>query len=155
MALNKITYDNKVALSPQPSVANINKVSDADMNEIKSIVNASIDEVNYLENVATGPSTINTETISGAEINRYIKIGRLCIFNFTMTAKAGWSSTALLASNLPKPLYGTRSFGLNTSTNVALRFSINTSGELHNAYSHTIPNNTQIIEGQIIYITED
>lgn len=39
MALNKITYDNKVALNPQPSVANINKVSDTDMNEIKTCVN--------------------------------------------------------------------------------------------------------------------
>jgi hypothetical protein len=35
----KITYDNKVSLNPQPSIANINKVSDADMNEIKTCVN--------------------------------------------------------------------------------------------------------------------
>jgi hypothetical protein len=35
----KITYEDKVALNPQPSIANVNKVSDADMNEIKSVVN--------------------------------------------------------------------------------------------------------------------
>lgn len=46
MALNKITYDNKVSLNPQPSIANVNKVSDADMNEIKSVVNAGIDQLN-------------------------------------------------------------------------------------------------------------
>ena len=41
----KITYENKVALNPQPSVANKNKVSDADMNEIKTSVNDLYDEV--------------------------------------------------------------------------------------------------------------
>ena len=41
----KITYENKVALNPQPSVANKNKVSDADMNEIKSSVNDLYDNV--------------------------------------------------------------------------------------------------------------
>lgn len=35
----KITYDNKVSLNPQPSIADINKVTDADMNEIKASVN--------------------------------------------------------------------------------------------------------------------
>ena len=39
----KITYEDKVALNPQPSVANINKVSDADMNEIKASVNELYD----------------------------------------------------------------------------------------------------------------
>lgn len=45
MALNKITYTDKVALSPQPSVAAVNKVSDSDMNQIKSVVNDAIDQV--------------------------------------------------------------------------------------------------------------
>lgn len=35
----KITYDDKVALNEEPSVAEINKVTDANMNEIKSSVN--------------------------------------------------------------------------------------------------------------------
>ena len=37
----KITYANKVALNPQPSIADENKVTDADMNEIKSVVNSN------------------------------------------------------------------------------------------------------------------
>lgn len=45
MALSKITYDTKVALNPQPDIANENKVTDADMNEIKSVVNNGIDQV--------------------------------------------------------------------------------------------------------------
>ena len=48
MSLNKITYSNKVSLNPQPSVANENKVSDADMNEIKSVVNGACDAVDLL-----------------------------------------------------------------------------------------------------------
>lgn len=41
----KITYDNKVALNPQPSIADINKVTDADMNEIKQVVNENAVEI--------------------------------------------------------------------------------------------------------------
>ena len=35
----QITYTNKVALNENPEIAAINKVSDDDMNEIKSVVN--------------------------------------------------------------------------------------------------------------------
>lgn len=45
MALSKITYANKSALNPQPSIADENKVTDANMNEIKSVVNNAIDQV--------------------------------------------------------------------------------------------------------------
>lgn len=45
MALSKITYATKVALNPQPSIAEENKVTDANMNEIKSVVNNAIDQV--------------------------------------------------------------------------------------------------------------
>lgn len=45
----KITYDNKVSLNPQPSIPNINKVSDADMNEIKNSVNTLYDFNRFLE----------------------------------------------------------------------------------------------------------
>lgn len=43
MALQKITYENKTALLAQPTIANINKISDTDMNEIKTVVNAICD----------------------------------------------------------------------------------------------------------------
>ena len=48
MALNKITYDNKVSLNPQPSIANVNKCTDSDLNEIKSVVNSAIDFCNEI-----------------------------------------------------------------------------------------------------------
>lgn len=37
----QITYTNKVALNENPEIADINKVTDDDMNEIKSVVNAN------------------------------------------------------------------------------------------------------------------
>jgi len=39
MAQNQISFDNKVTSNPQPSVPEINKVTDANINEIKSVVN--------------------------------------------------------------------------------------------------------------------
>lgn len=39
--MNEITYQNKVALNENPEIADINKVTDDDMNEIKSVVNTN------------------------------------------------------------------------------------------------------------------
>lgn len=53
MALSKITYDTKVALNPQPSVADVNKVTDDDMNEIKLVVNTNADKIGDLADLDT------------------------------------------------------------------------------------------------------
>lgn len=45
MALNKITWTNKTTLDPQPSIARENKCTDAYLNEIKTVVNDAIDQV--------------------------------------------------------------------------------------------------------------
>lgn len=45
MALTKITYTDKVSLDDQPSVAEVNKITDSNMNEIKTIVNAACDQI--------------------------------------------------------------------------------------------------------------
>lgn len=39
MVVQKITYDDKSYLNQNPSIADVNKVNDTDMNEIKSVVN--------------------------------------------------------------------------------------------------------------------
>lgn len=62
MALSKITYDNKETLVNQPSIANKNKITSGDMNEIKSVVNDNVDE---LKNKIT--ETIFTGTLRGTE----------------------------------------------------------------------------------------
>lgn len=43
MALQRISYENKTALIAQSGIADINKISDTDMNEIKTVVNAICD----------------------------------------------------------------------------------------------------------------
>lgn len=54
----KILYQNKVALNPQPSIPNENKVTDADMNEIKTSVNYLYD---YPIDVGTSGITNGTD----------------------------------------------------------------------------------------------
>lgn len=44
MAIQTITYPDKVALNENQSVADINKVTDDDMNEIKEVVNNNANE---------------------------------------------------------------------------------------------------------------
>jgi hypothetical protein len=52
-----ITYDNKSTLNPQPSVANVNKVTSDDMNEIKSVVNTNYGEVGDITTLNTTDKT--------------------------------------------------------------------------------------------------
>jgi hypothetical protein len=49
----KITWTNKTTLNPQPSIARENKCTDADLNEIKSVVNTNDDNVGDLTNLDT------------------------------------------------------------------------------------------------------
>lgn len=49
----KITYVNKETINPQPSVADKNKVTSNDMNEIKSVVNENDDNIGELSNLKT------------------------------------------------------------------------------------------------------
>lgn len=49
MAVNTITYANKVNLNENSGIAEINKVTDANMNEIKSVVNNNATELSNLQ----------------------------------------------------------------------------------------------------------
>jgi hypothetical protein len=48
MALTQITYSNKETLNEQPSIADINKVTADNMNEIKSVVNNGITTIDRI-----------------------------------------------------------------------------------------------------------
>lgn len=55
---SKITYEDKVALSDDPSVNEINKVSDENLNEIKTKFNQLVDELpNVIDNLTTASAT--------------------------------------------------------------------------------------------------
>lgn len=106
----KITFQDKVALNPQPSVANINKVSEADMNEIKSSVN---DNCSYSTNEicigewidgkplyrkvisSTTPSQVNT----GTNIYNATSMNIDKIINLSFTFKGTYNEYAT-ASNI-------------------------------------------------------
>ena len=49
----QITYTNKETLNEQPSIADKNKVTSSDMNEIKSVVNTNYGEVGDITNLTT------------------------------------------------------------------------------------------------------
>ena len=66
MAVQTITYDNKVALNTNPDIADTNKVTDSDMNMIKSVVNNNASETTTNANNITG--IINAEAYSTSEV---------------------------------------------------------------------------------------
>ena len=72
MEIQTITYDNKTALNVNADIPNINKVTDNNMNEIKSVVN---NNANVLGNIATALENIVSTIIeSGSNSNgSYIK----------------------------------------------------------------------------------
>lgn len=107
----QITYTDKVSLNVDPSVANINKVTDSDMNEIKNVVNGNdtlmgdlttltttskasivgaINEVNGMFNYSTTEKPVGTWS-DGSTIYRQVLSG---------TTPAGTSSA--LVSNVDK-----------------------------------------------------
>ena len=54
MEQDLITYEDKVALDEQPSVADINKVKDTDMNQIKNVINGINNGSQPLNNLVVG-----------------------------------------------------------------------------------------------------
>lgn len=71
MAIQTITYTDKVALNENPNVAEINKVTDDNMNEIKSVVNNNATETSTnTTNITTNTTKItNLQTYSTNETN--------------------------------------------------------------------------------------
>lgn len=71
----KITYTNKVTLNPQPSIADENKVTDDNMNEIKQVVNTNDDTVQGIingEKYSTTEVKTNKTWIDGKPIYRKV-----------------------------------------------------------------------------------
>lgn len=63
--IKNITYENKEAIQNNPDLPKKNMVTDADMNEIKNVVNNNADELNTtkenVENLQEGQGTANTD----------------------------------------------------------------------------------------------
>lgn len=104
MAIQTIQYQNKVALNTNPEIADINKVTDNDMNEIKSVVNNNANNAGDLSNLTT-PTTdnlvnaINSIVESGSNANgnwiKYSDGTMLCWKTYTFSNLAfntAWGS---------------------------------------------------------------
>ena len=63
----KITYSNKETLNAQPSIADKNKVTSDDMNEIKSVVNTNYGEVGDINNLNTTDKTSIVNAINSMQ----------------------------------------------------------------------------------------
>lgn len=64
MAVQTITYDDKSYLNQNSSIADVNKVSDTDMNEIKSVVNNNANEItNVINNMAFSTTEVKTNEV--------------------------------------------------------------------------------------------
>ena len=112
----KIAYANKVALNPQPSVADKNKVKASDMNEIKSVVNTNYGEAGDITNLkTTDKSSIvnainelkNAETYSTSEIKtNKVWIDGKPIYNKVITGTLPTTnySTFITVANLDTPI---------------------------------------------------
>ena len=66
MAIQTIQYQNKVALNTNPEIADINKVTDNDMNEIKAVVNNNATETSI--NSTNIANIINADVYSTTEV---------------------------------------------------------------------------------------
>lgn len=73
--MGQITYENKVKINDNPSIPDINKVTDDDMNEIKSVVNENYQELTNLISNGTGYVKYNDGTL--------ICYGKTSVFNIS------------------------------------------------------------------------
>lgn len=168
MALTKITYDNKVALNPQPSVANTNKCTDSDLNEIKSVVNSAIDQVDTntsdigniqtnitnMQTITEGVGTPNNTYVSSVENNKWTRYGDIVCFGFIIATNNTWDLTSVIFTGLPKAKNGFRFMGLWANNTTPLRLEITENGELKNSWGEC-PTGSQTVEAYVSYITKD
>lgn len=69
--MSKITYTNKVALNENIDIPNENKITDDDMNEIKTVVNNNDDELITINTKLTNANAYSTtETVVGTWMNK-------------------------------------------------------------------------------------
>ena len=93
---NKITWADKVALQEKPDVVAENKVTAADMNQIKTSVNETIEEMP--SNLKNGIAEGSLRTVSSAEESDSYKLGKYAFAEGGSTKASGDYSHAEGAS---------------------------------------------------------
>lgn len=93
MAVQTITYDDKQYLNQNSEIADVNKINDTDMNEIKTVVNNNATELTNVINAevySTNEVKTNKVWIDGKPIYRKVLTG---------TKNAGWTDISISAIN--------------------------------------------------------
>lgn len=122
--MSKITYDDKIDLHVDSSIANINKVSASDMNEIKTAVNDNADDITALDTPEKWVAVGETAPTDGRRV--WFSKNERNLFNYKTIVGGdiiGADPTIRLSSR--QPLYlanGTYTFSTNQPS--PFRYSI-------------------------------
>lgn len=109
----KITYTDKVSTEVDPTIPEINKITDANMNEIKSVVNDNYDYSIYIGEEADATSDtkllIETDTLAslGTEITNTYSTSQVLGYSANYVNNLNTYSTTeqRIGTYLGKPLY--------------------------------------------------
>ena len=105
--MSKITYQNKVALNENPSVADVNKVRADDLIEIKNVVNANDDNVGDLADLKTTDvsSVVNAiNELIGELGNNYIKFSNGILITWGETSAFNISTSSQTNNDITLPV---------------------------------------------------
>jgi hypothetical protein len=106
-----ITFADKVTLDPQPSVARENKVTDDDMNEIKSVINSKVGDVDNLDTTSnTIVGAINENNASIKSIGKLLWEGTFSSGSITVDGLSNYTIIVVMLEG-DVPCIGTANWG--------------------------------------------
>ena len=125
MAVQTITYDNKSYLNQNANIPNVNKVTDSDMNEIKTVVNNNASELTGLANqfgdyIVEEGGDFSTNLYIKYANGIMVQYGRIQVSVAISTALGSvFRTSSTVQKNLVESFYDT-SYVIVTTANAAL-----------------------------------
>lgn len=116
----KITFEDKVALNVNSDIADVNKVNDSDMNEIKNVVNTNDDNTTNNSNAIGNLSSLNT-----ADKNNLVSAINEVNDNDVLKGTYSTNETKI-GTWMGKPLYRKvlSTIGLSSETKKSINYNI-------------------------------
>lgn len=109
MAVNTITYANKVNLNENSGIAEINKITDANMNEIKSVVNNNATELSNLQGTILWTNSSPTSSFAAQTITLDTSMANFdCYETICKVGDAGADALRTVTSGMTLKGYGQR-----------------------------------------------
>ena len=129
MGQDLITYEDKVALDENPDIADINKVKDTDMNQIKNVING----------INNGSQPLNNLVVGNIESKNKFNVGNPNI----VSGYINKNTNKFLTDGATKSIY------IPCETNTTYTISKMQSARFTVAYSSVIPSNNSDTRGAI------